>query len=111
MFPRWSGLPHFNHVIETTFTDGTKEEAIAKVRVFASMLRLTNSPVTQQIGFCALNVLTKERDPNRWLLLRCLHAFRRFNMYTALTQHTKETLSKGQLAAMELSKLIEVCEF
>lgn len=89
-FPRWSRLPHFNHVMETTFTDGSKEEAIAK-----------------QIGFCALNVLTKEKDPNGWLLLRCIHAFRRFNMYTALTQHTTETIRKGRLAAIELSKLIQ----
>ncbi|KAK1220482.1 hypothetical protein PQX77_016745 [Marasmius sp. AFHP31] len=89
-FPRWSGLPHFSSVMETSFTDGTKEEAIAK-----------------EIGFCALNVLTKEKDPNGWLLLRCLHAFRRFNMYTALTLHTTETIRKGQLAAMELSKRIQ----
>ncbi|KAK1224722.1 hypothetical protein PQX77_012354 [Marasmius sp. AFHP31] len=89
-FPQWSGLPHFSSVMETLFTDGTKEEAIAK-----------------EIGFCALNVLTKEKDPNRWLLLRCLHAFRRFNMYMALTLHTTKTIRKGQLATMELSKRIQ----
>ncbi|KAK1215699.1 hypothetical protein PQX77_021704 [Marasmius sp. AFHP31] len=89
-FPRWSGLPHFNRVMGVQFTDGTKEEAIAK-----------------QVGFCALNVLSREVDPNGWLLLRCVHAFRRFNMYTALTQHTTETIRKGQLAAMELLELIQ----
>ncbi|KAK1216916.1 hypothetical protein PQX77_020441 [Marasmius sp. AFHP31] len=89
-FPRWSGLPHFQRVMGVQFTDGTKEEAIAK-----------------QVGFCALNVLSREADPNGWLLLRCVHAFRQFNMYTALTQHTTETIRKGQLAAMELSELIQ----
>ncbi|KAL0057411.1 hypothetical protein AAF712_015947 [Marasmius tenuissimus] len=90
VFPRWSGLPHFKHVTNMMFTDGTKEAAIAK-----------------QVGFCALNVMSREVDPNGWLLLRCIHVFRRFNMYTALTQHMKETIRKGQLAAIELSKLIQ----
>lgn len=31
LMPRWSGLNHFNEVMGTSFTDGSKYEDIAKV--------------------------------------------------------------------------------
>lgn len=32
--PRWSGLIHFQEVMNVSFTDGTKYEDISKVRYF-----------------------------------------------------------------------------
>ncbi|KAL0059534.1 hypothetical protein AAF712_013710 [Marasmius tenuissimus] len=88
--PRWRNLTHFDQVTDVHFTDGTKKEHMAK-----------------QLPFCLHTVLTKEGDPAGYVLVRCLHAFRRFRMYASLTLHTSDTISKGRSAALKLSQLIQ----
>ncbi|KAK7001923.1 hypothetical protein R3P38DRAFT_2540149 [Favolaschia claudopus] len=92
--PRWRKLNHFDAVMNVTFNDGSKNEDIAKMMLFA-----------------AYNVLT---DPEGVLLLRCVRSFLELNMYVSLEVHTAETIAAGKVELAQFDELMkdyaETCE-
>ncbi|KAF8145837.1 hypothetical protein K438DRAFT_1781554 [Mycena galopus ATCC 62051] len=92
--PRWRGLNHFDAVMNITFNDGSKNEDIAKMMLFA-----------------AHNVLT---DAPSILLLQCVRSFLELNMYVSLEVHTTETLAAGKRELIifdeRIKEYIEICK-
>jgi hypothetical protein len=50
--PRWSGLNHFDAVMNITFNDGSKNEDIAKMMLFA-----THNVLIDPVGVLVLQVV------------------------------------------------------
>jgi hypothetical protein len=71
-----------------TFNDGSKNEDIAKMMLFA-----------------AHNVLT---DASGVLLLQCARSFLELNMYVSLEIHTTETLAAGKRERLIFDEHIKV---
>ncbi|KAJ7099080.1 hypothetical protein C8R44DRAFT_642451, partial [Mycena epipterygia] len=74
--PRWRGLNHFDAVMNITFNDGSKNEDIAKMMLFAAHNVLIDAPGV--------------------LLLQCTRSFLELNMYVSLEVHTSETIAAGK---------------
>ncbi|KAK0471900.1 hypothetical protein IW261DRAFT_1571358 [Armillaria novae-zelandiae] len=89
-FPRWKDLYHFAQgFIHVTYTDGLKFEMLSK-----------------QLIFIAHNILTKERDPIGYLLLRVLRVYMELDMYASFSLHTSSSLQAGQARLPTLAALI-----
>ncbi|KAH7927024.1 hypothetical protein BV22DRAFT_1153995 [Leucogyrophana mollusca] len=88
--PRWRNLNHFDQVMSISFTDGTKNEDIAKLLVFA-----------------AHDVFTVSQNNLGHILLQCIRAFVDVDMYAALEVHTEETIAAGLEALKIFSELME----
>ncbi|KAJ7681176.1 hypothetical protein B0H17DRAFT_1161164 [Mycena rosella] len=76
LMPRWRGLNHFDAVMNITFNDGSKNEDIAKMMLFAAQNVLVDLPGTQ--------------------LLQCTRSFLELNMYVSLEVPTSETIAAGR---------------
>ncbi|KAJ7696492.1 hypothetical protein B0H17DRAFT_1130897 [Mycena rosella] len=74
--PRWRGLNHFDAVMNITFNDGSKNEDIAKMMLFAAHNVLVDVPGVQ--------------------LLQCVRSFLELNMYVSLEVHTSKTIAAGE---------------
>lgn len=74
--PRWRGLNHFDAVMNITFNDGSKNEDIAKMMLFAAHNVLVDAPGVQ--------------------LLQCARSFLELNMYVSLEVHTSKTIAAGE---------------
>ncbi|KAJ7900729.1 hypothetical protein B0H14DRAFT_3123802 [Mycena olivaceomarginata] len=85
--PRWSGLNHFDAVMNITFNDGSKNEDIAKMMLFATH-----------------NVLI---DPVGVLILQVVRSFLELNMYVSLEVQTSETIA---VILIIVQRYIEACK-
>ncbi|KAJ7215097.1 hypothetical protein B0H12DRAFT_1205697 [Mycena haematopus] len=85
--PRWRGLNHFDAVMNITFNDGSKNEDIAKMMLFA-----------------AHNVLI---DRAGVLLLQCARSFLELNMYASLEVHTSRTIAAGKCELILFNELMK----
>ncbi|KAJ7849957.1 hypothetical protein B0H14DRAFT_2445266 [Mycena olivaceomarginata] len=92
--PRWSGLNHFDAVMNITFNDGSKNEDIAKMMLFATH-----------------NVLI---DPAGVLILQVVRSFLELNMYVSLEVQTSKTITDGRAELQIFDELmqqyIEACK-
>lgn len=86
--PRWSGLNHFDAVMNITFNDGSKNEDIAKMMLFATH-----------------NVLI---DPVGVLILQVVRSFLELNMYVSLEVQTSETIASGRAELQIFDELMQV---
>lgn len=86
--PRWRGLNHFDAVMNIAFNDGSKNEDIAKMMLFAAHNVLTDAPGV--------------------LLLQCARSFLELNMYVSLEVHTTETLAAGKRELIIFDERIKV---
>ncbi|KAH9961701.1 hypothetical protein BGW80DRAFT_1181151, partial [Lactifluus volemus] len=87
--PRWSGLNHFQQVMEVAFTDGTKYEDISKIIVFV-----------------AHNVIPRH-DKEGWQLLRCLRSFTIVDLYLSFEEHTADTIATGRCELTRFGQLMQ----
>ncbi|KAI9442882.1 hypothetical protein BJY52DRAFT_1128463, partial [Lactarius psammicola] len=92
--PRWSGLNHFQEVMNVSFTDGTKYEDISKILIF-TMHNLI--PWTQ-------------RNKAGWLLLRVLRSFTIIDLYLSFEEHMQLTIADGRREVMEFRHLTALAE-
>ncbi|KAG2134977.1 hypothetical protein BD769DRAFT_1664923 [Suillus cothurnatus] len=92
--PHWCNINHFNHVMDISFSDGSKYEDISKLIVFA-----------------AHDVIDRGTHALPYLLLRCICEYVNIDMYAALEVHTLETIAVGCLAIMEFTQLLDVSFF
>ncbi|KAH9959379.1 hypothetical protein BGW80DRAFT_1438935 [Lactifluus volemus] len=88
--PRWSGLNHFQQVMEVAFTDGTKYEDISKIIVFV-----------------AHNVIPRH-DKEGWQLLRCLRSFTIVDLYLSFEEHTADTIATGRCELTRFGQLMQM---
>ncbi|KAG2158730.1 uncharacterized protein EDB93DRAFT_1290809 [Suillus bovinus] len=88
--PRWRNINHFKHVMDISFSDGSKYEDISKLIVFA-----------------AHDVIDRGTHTLPYLLLRCIREYVNIDMYAALEVHTSETIAAGCLAITEFTQLLE----
>ncbi|KAK0504193.1 hypothetical protein EDD18DRAFT_1345071 [Armillaria luteobubalina] len=89
-FPRWKDLYHFAQgFMHVTYTDGLKFEMLSK-----------------QLIFIAHNILTKERDPVGYILLRVLRVYMELDMYASFSLHTSSSLQAGRARLPILAALI-----
>ncbi|KAI0658337.1 hypothetical protein C8Q70DRAFT_917521 [Cubamyces menziesii] len=77
--PRWSGLIHFNEVMGTSFTDGSKYEDISK-----------------NLPFVAHNVVTEVTSLAGYQLLVTIRRYLEEDMYVGLPLQTEWTLANGR---------------
>ncbi|KAJ7783949.1 hypothetical protein DFH07DRAFT_764319 [Mycena maculata] len=90
-FPRWSGLNHFETVMNTSFNDGSKHEDIAKMMLFV-----------------AHNVLVDEAS---LLLLQALRSYLEGRTLISLEIHTSESIAAGRRELQTLdSRYIVACK-
>ncbi|KAG1884643.1 hypothetical protein F4604DRAFT_1878660 [Suillus subluteus] len=88
--PRWRNINHFNHVMDISFSDGSKYEDISKLIVFA-----------------AHDVIDRATHALPYLLLRCICEYVNIDMYAALEVHTSETIVEGHQAIKEFTQLLD----
>ncbi|KAH7919486.1 hypothetical protein BV22DRAFT_1075186 [Leucogyrophana mollusca] len=88
--PRWHNLNHFEQVMSISFTDGTKNEDIAKLLIFA-----------------AHDIFIVSQNDLGHLLLQCIRAFVDVDMFAAFEVHTEETIAAGRVALQVFSDLME----
>ncbi|KAG1833209.1 hypothetical protein F4604DRAFT_2019034, partial [Suillus subluteus] len=88
--PRWRNINHFNHVMDISFSDGSKYEDISKLIVFA-----------------AHDVIDRTSHALPYLLLRCIRQYVNVDMYAALKVHTSETIAEGRRAIQEFTRLLD----
>ncbi|KAH7906115.1 hypothetical protein BJ138DRAFT_1223855 [Hygrophoropsis aurantiaca] len=91
--PRWRNLNHFDNVMDISFTDGTKNEDISKLLVFAAHDVFSPDSSDSDIGYS---------------LLCSIRAFVDLDMYTTFEVHTKETIVAGRAALNTFSDLIDL---
>ncbi|KDR65883.1 hypothetical protein GALMADRAFT_81379 [Galerina marginata CBS 339.88] len=78
--PRWPGLNHFKSLASMgQFADGTKFEDHAKLIIFASQ-----------------HVLTPERSPSGFSLLKIIRSYLELDMFASLTLQSESTLEMGR---------------
>lgn len=106
--PRWPGLNHFRSIMNVSFTDGSKHEDIAKVGLFITMSFCLWLSQYQLLPFAAHTVLTEEKSPLGYRLLRCLRSFLVMDTYAAMEVHTEDTIAAGRAEIIRFSELIEV---
>ncbi|KAG2155790.1 uncharacterized protein EDB93DRAFT_1262085 [Suillus bovinus] len=88
--PRWRNINNFKHVMDISFSDGSKYEDISKLIIFA-----------------AHDVIDRGTHTLPYLLLRCIREYVNIDMYAALEVHTSETIAAGCLAITEFTQLLE----
>ncbi|KAH8984062.1 hypothetical protein EDB86DRAFT_3066194 [Lactarius hatsudake] len=89
--PRWSGLYHFQEVMNVSFTDGTKFEDLSKILVFA----VHNIILQSNVG--------------GWLLICALRSFTIVDLYLSFEEHTQLTIAAGRQELAEFGRLMQVC--
>ncbi|KAG2103174.1 hypothetical protein BD769DRAFT_1630901 [Suillus cothurnatus] len=92
LMPRWQKLNHFNHIMDISFSDGSKYEDISKIIVFAA------HDVVDR---------TSESHELPYLLLRCIREYVNVDMYAALKVHTSKTIAAGRQAVREFTQLLD----
>ena len=94
--PRWSGLIHFNEVMGTSFTDGSKYEDISKV-CSTQLVRLDILLISgQNLPFVAHNVVTEVTSLAGYQLLVTIRRYLEEDMYVGLPLQTEWTLANGR---------------
>ncbi|KDR67396.1 hypothetical protein GALMADRAFT_232065 [Galerina marginata CBS 339.88] len=89
--PRWPGLNHFKSLGSMgQFADGTKFEDHSKVIIFASQ-----------------HVLTPERSPDGFSLLKLIRSYLELDMFSSLTLQTESTLEMGRQELLTFETLLE----
>ncbi|KAH9066101.1 hypothetical protein EDB83DRAFT_2506347 [Lactarius deliciosus] len=88
--PRWSGLYHFDEVMNVSFTDGTKHEDLSKIIVFA-----------------AHNII-EQSDMGGWLLIRALRSFTIVDLYLSFEEHTQLTIAAGRRELAKFGDLMQM---
>ncbi|KAI6007740.1 hypothetical protein F5J12DRAFT_892608 [Pisolithus orientalis] len=91
VMPCWCSLNHFEEVLSVSYTDGQKFEDLSKIFVFACH-----------------DIFPHEMEKESYLLLCCLHAYIKFDIYTTLKLHTTHTLATGQELSLTVSRP-EIC--
>ncbi|KAH9061804.1 hypothetical protein EDB83DRAFT_2506592 [Lactarius deliciosus] len=91
--PRWSGLYHFDEVMNVSFTDGTKHEDLSKIIVFA-----------------AHNII-EQSDMGGWLLIRALRSFTIVDLYLSFEEHTQLTIAAGRRELAKFGDLMQAWDF
>ncbi|KAJ7126505.1 hypothetical protein C8R43DRAFT_1028329 [Mycena crocata] len=86
-FPRWSGLNHFDAVMNVSFNEGGKHEDIAKMMLFV-----------------AHNVLV---DDAGLLLLQVLRSYLEFRTSLSFQVHTSETIAEGSREVLTLDAALK----
>ncbi|KAG1771613.1 hypothetical protein EV702DRAFT_1181456 [Suillus placidus] len=89
-FPRWRNLKHLTQVMNISFTDGSVYEDISKMVIYA-----------------AHDIVTEDKCPLGYLLLRCIRLFLKVDMYSALEVHTTDTIRAGQHAVQAFSSYLQ----
>ncbi|KAG2058240.1 hypothetical protein BDR06DRAFT_980503 [Suillus hirtellus] len=92
LMPCWQKLNHFNHIIDISFSDGSKYEDILKIIVFAA-----HDVINQTSKFHELP----------YLLLCCIHEYVNVNMYAALEVHTSKMIAAGCQAVRQFTQLLD----
>ncbi|KAH8991412.1 hypothetical protein EDB86DRAFT_3183167 [Lactarius hatsudake] len=87
--PRWSGLYHFQEVMNVSFTDGTKFEDLSKILVFA------------------VHNIIPQSDVGGWLLIRALRSFTIVDLYLSFEEHTQLTIAAGRQELAEFGRLMQ----
>ncbi|PBK68548.1 hypothetical protein ARMSODRAFT_887703, partial [Armillaria solidipes] len=94
-FPPWKDLYRFKQgFMHLKFTDGRKYEMLSK-----------------QLIFVAHNILTRERDPIGYILLRALRVYMELDMYASFSLHTSSSLQAGRARLPILAALIKKLSF
>ncbi|KAH9007984.1 hypothetical protein EDB83DRAFT_2509248 [Lactarius deliciosus] len=91
--PHWSGLYHFDEVMNVSFTDGTKHEDLSKIIVFA-----------------AHNII-EQSDMGGWLLIRALRSFTIVDLYLSFEEHTQLTIAAGRRELAKFGDLMQAWDF
>ncbi|EPQ59138.1 hypothetical protein GLOTRDRAFT_103193 [Gloeophyllum trabeum ATCC 11539] len=92
--PRWRDFNHFDQVMKTKFTDGSKYEDMSKMLLFA-----------------IYNLFDRRQHPHVHLLLQCLRTYLEVDAYLALEVHTEETIGAGEHALDKFSRQLQNWEF
>ncbi|KAH8980970.1 hypothetical protein EDB86DRAFT_2813253 [Lactarius hatsudake] len=87
--PRWSGLYHFQEVMNVSFTDGTKFEDLSKILVFT------------------VHNIIPQSDVGGWLLIRALRSFTIVDLYLSFEEHTQLTIAAGRQELAEFGRLMQ----
>ena len=95
--PSWSSLIHFNEVMGTSFTDGSKYEDISKVSSTTLLVRLGLLFIFgQNLPFIAHNVVTEVTSLAGYRLLVTIRRYLEEDMYVGLPLQTEWTLANGR---------------
>ena len=98
--------------MNVSFTDGSKYEDIAKVRITLTGILLVSDTVCENLlPFVAHTALTESDNPPGYLLLRCHHQYLVVDMYAGLEVHTSNMIQEGQTAVQAFGELISVQSF
>ncbi|KAG1890839.1 hypothetical protein F4604DRAFT_1888578 [Suillus subluteus] len=89
-FPRWRDLRHPNQVMGVSFADSAMHEDISKMIIYATH-----------------NILTEDKSPLRYLLLRCVRLYLEVDIYAAFEVHTTVMISEGRSAVQALTALMK----
>ncbi|KAG1813073.1 hypothetical protein DFJ58DRAFT_850692, partial [Suillus subalutaceus] len=88
--PHWCNINHFNHVMDISFSHGSKNEDISKLIVFATH-----------------DIIDQATHTLPYLLLRCIREYVNIDMYATLEVHTLETIAAGRQAIKEFTQLLD----
>ncbi|KIO09060.1 hypothetical protein M404DRAFT_22272 [Pisolithus tinctorius Marx 270] len=88
--PHWHGLNHFEEALSVLYTDGQKFEDLSKIIVFACH-----------------DIFPHDMEKDGYLLLCCLHAYIKFDMYTTLELQMTHTLATGWEALVIFNSLMK----
>ncbi|KAG1898822.1 uncharacterized protein F5891DRAFT_1129283 [Suillus fuscotomentosus] len=89
-FPHWQDLRHPNQVMNVSFADSAMHEDISKMIIYATH-----------------NILTEDKSPLGYLLLRCVRLYLEADIYAAFEVHTTATISAGRGAVQALMALMK----
>ena len=82
--------------MNVSFTDGSKYEDIAKVRITMTSILLVSDTVCEKLlPFIAHTALTESDNPLGYLLLCCHCHYLVVDMYAGLEVHTSNTIQEG----------------
>ncbi|KAG2029713.1 hypothetical protein BDR03DRAFT_801240, partial [Suillus americanus] len=81
---------HPHQVMNVSFADSAMHEDISKMIIYATH-----------------NILTEDKSPLGYLLLRCVQLYLEVDIYTAFEVHTTTTISEGRGAVQALTALIK----
>ncbi|KAI6141464.1 hypothetical protein BKA82DRAFT_4362161 [Pisolithus tinctorius] len=88
--PHWHGLNHFKEALSVSYTDGQKFEDLSKIIIFTCH-----------------DIFPCEMEKDGYLLLCCLCAYIKFDMYTTLKLHMTHILAAGQEVLATFNSLIQ----
>ncbi|KAG2156529.1 uncharacterized protein EDB93DRAFT_1101423 [Suillus bovinus] len=92
LMPHWQNLNHFNHIMDISFSDGSKYEDISKIIVFAAHDVINRASESHELPY---------------LLLCCMREYVYVDMYAALEVHTSKTIVAGHQAVKEFTQLLD----